>query len=60
MTKYNAPRITSSKKACTCDETGKKINKFESVLIQKTNEGIKVYCKESTKYKLVNGHTHVR
>ena len=30
--KYNEPRITSSKKKCTCKETGKEIQKFESIL----------------------------
>ena len=54
MTKYNAPRITSSKKACLCDETGNTIKKFESVLIVKTPEGIKVYCKDSAQYKTIN------
>lgn len=50
MEKYNEPRITSSKKACVCDETGNKISKFEKVLVVK-DEGIKVYCKYSEAYK---------
>ena len=50
MKKYNKPRVTSSKKACTCDETGNPISKFETVLTIK-NEGVKVYCKDSDKFK---------
>jgi len=47
---YNAPRISSSKKACTCTETGNPIRKWEDVLIVPT-DGIKVYCKESNMFK---------
>lgn len=43
---YNKPRITSSKKACTCSETGNLIKKWETVLIVPT-DGIKIYCKDS-------------
>jgi len=59
MTRYNKPRITSSKKVCLCDETGNPIKKFESVLIEKTEDGIKVYCKDSAKYKAANKPVNV-
>jgi len=48
INKYKEPRITSSKKACNCSETGKDICKFETILFDpKTN---KTYCKESKEY----------
>ena len=50
MTKYNKPRVTTSKKACVCDETGNNIRKFEEVLVVK-EDGIKVFCKDSNRYK---------
>ena len=43
------PRITSSQKKCTCDETGAEIRKFERCLY--VPETKKVFCIESEKFK---------
>lgn len=42
-------RITSSKKDCTCDETGVQIKKFEKVLFDPVNK--KVYSSLSETFK---------
>ena len=47
--KYNEPRVTVSKKACKCDETGKDIQKGATVLfVPKTGT---IYHPESKAYK---------
>lgn len=43
--KYNKPRVTNSKKTGTCIETGNKIEKFDTILLDP--KGMKTYCKSS-------------
>lgn len=43
------PRITSSKQACVCAETGVNIAKYERVLFNPTTK--LAYCIKSNKYK---------
>jgi hypothetical protein len=47
--KYKRPRMTTSKKRCTCSETGRTIEKFEKILFDpKTKEA---FCVSSNKFK---------
>jgi len=46
--KYNQPRVTSSKKACKCTETGNDIRKFETILFDPSNNN--VFCKSSNEF----------
>lgn len=47
--KYNEQRITRSKKACECSETGNHIQKGEKILF--VPEGKETYSKDSSKFK---------